>query len=55
LSKVAIARFARTLSTLQKSGVAILTALEIVGKTSGNKVIEAAVFKTKASIKEESR
>ena len=52
LKKVAIARFARTLSTLQKSGVAILTALEIVGKTSGNKVIEAAVFKTKSSIKE---
>lgn len=52
LKKVAIARFARTLSTLQKSGVSILTALEIVGKTSGNKVIEAAVFKTKASIKE---
>ncbi|MDP3787559.1 MAG: type II secretion system F family protein [Candidatus Omnitrophota bacterium] len=52
LKKVAIARFARTLSTLQKSGVSILTALEIVGKTSGNKVIEAAVFKTKSSIKE---
>lgn len=52
LKKVAIARFARTLSTLQRSGVSILTALEIVGKTSGNKVIEAAVFKTKVSIKE---
>ena len=52
LKKVAIARFARTLSTLQKSGVSILTALEIVGKTSGNKVIEAAVSQTKSSIKE---
>lgn len=52
LKKVAIARFARTLSTLQKSGVSILTALEIVGKTSGNKVIEAAVVQTKSSIKE---
>lgn len=52
LRKVAIARFARTLSTLQKSGVSILTALEIVGKTSGNKVIEAAVLQTKLSIKE---
>lgn len=52
LRKVAIARFARTLSTLQKSGVSILTALEIVGKTSGNKVIEAAVMRTKMSIKE---
>lgn len=52
LKKVAIARFARTLSTLQRSGVSILTALEIVGKTSGNKIIEAAVIKTKSSIKE---
>lgn len=52
LRKVAIARFARTLSTLQKSGVSILTALEIVGKTSGNKVIESAVIQTKMSIKE---
>ncbi len=52
MRKVAIARFTRTLSTLQKSGVSILTALEIVGKTSGNKVIEAAVIKTKLSIKE---
>ena len=52
LRKVAIARFARTLSTLQKSGVSILTALEIVGKTSGNKVIEKAIIKTKMSIKE---
>lgn len=52
LKKVAIARFARTLSTLQRSGVSILTALEIVGKTSGNKVIEMAVVHTKASIKE---
>lgn len=52
LRKVAVARFTRTLSTLQKSGVSILTALEIVGKTSGNKVIEMAVIQTKMSIKE---
>lgn len=52
LKKVAITRFSRTLSTLQKSGVGILPALEIVGKTSGNKVIEAVVMKTKLSIKE---
>lgn len=52
MRKVAIARFTRTLSTLERSGVSILTALEIVGKTSGNKVVEAAVLKTKSSIKE---
>lgn len=52
LQKVAVSRFSRTLSTLTKSGVSILTALEIVGKTSGNKVIEVAVNKTRESIKE---
>ncbi len=52
LQKVAIARFARTLSTLVRSGVPILTALEIVAKTAGNKVIEKAVLSARASIKE---
>ncbi len=52
LQKVAVSRFSRTLSTLTKSGVSILTALEIVGKTSGNKVIEVAVNKTRDAIKE---
>ena len=41
--KVAISKFTRTLSTLIKSGVPILSALEIVGKTSGNKVVEIAI------------
>lgn len=50
--KMAISRFARTLSTLTKSGVPILSALEIVGKTSGNKVIEVAVHNVRDSIKE---
>ncbi len=43
LTKVAISKFSRTLSTLVKSGVPILSALEIVAKTSGNLVIENAV------------
>ncbi len=50
--KVAIARFARTLSTLVKSGVQILAALEIVSETSGNKVISNAVMQVRASIRE---
>ncbi|MCM8791810.1 MAG: type II secretion system F family protein [Candidatus Omnitrophica bacterium] len=50
--KLAIARFCRTLSTLVKSGVNILNALEIVGKTSGNKVIEEAANKCRQAIKE---
>ncbi len=52
LQKVAIARFSRTLATLVKSGVPILGALEIVAKTSGNKVVERAVMAARTSIKE---
>jgi type IV pilus assembly protein PilC len=52
LRKVAIARFARTLSTLVKSGVPILNSLEIVARTSGNKVIEVAVDQVRANIRE---
>ncbi len=50
--KVAVSKFSRTLSTLVKSGVPILTALEIVGKTAGNRVIEDAVEKVRTSIRE---
>ena len=52
LQKVVIARFSRTLATLVKSGVPILSSLEIVAKTSGNKVVEQAVLAARASIKE---
>jgi len=52
LQKVAIARFSRTLATLANSGVPILSALEIVAKTSGNKVVEVAVLSARTSIKE---
>ena len=52
LKKVAVARFSRTLSTMISSGVPILDALEIVAKTAGNKVIEAALMKTRSSISE---
>lgn len=52
IRKVAVSKFSRTLATLVKSGVPILSALEIVGKTSGNKVIENAVSKVRSSIRE---
>jgi type IV pilus assembly protein PilC len=52
LRKFVIARFARTLATLVKSGVPILGSLEIVAKTAGNKVVEQAVMSARASIKE---
>lgn len=50
--KVAISKFTRTLSTLIKSGVPILAALEIVGKTSGNKVIEIAIENVRNNVRE---
>ncbi len=50
LNKTAIARFARTLSTMLQSGVPILQSLEIVAKTSGNKVIEEWLFKVKEEV-----
>jgi len=52
IRKVAITKFTRTLSTLIKSGVPILAALEIVEKTAGNTVIETAITKVRASINE---
>jgi type IV pilus assembly protein PilC len=50
LLKVAIAKFTRTLGVLIRSGVNILTALDITAKTASNVVIEDAVLKTKVSI-----
>jgi type IV pilus assembly protein PilC len=44
LRKVALSRFSRTFSTLIKSGVPILGALEIVANTAGNRVVEDAVL-----------
>jgi type IV pilus assembly protein PilC len=43
--KTAISRFARTLETLLASGVAIIEALNITAKSSGNMVIEKTVKK----------
>ncbi|MFC1501377.1 type II secretion system F family protein [Elusimicrobiota bacterium] len=55
LKKVAVAKFSRTFGTLIKSGVPILQALDTVGKTSGNKVIENAIQNAKLSIREGER
>ncbi len=48
--KVAVSRFARTMSTLSRSGVPVLAALEIVERTIGNEVISRAVKSSKSSI-----
>ena len=49
--KVAIARFARNFATMTHSGVPILQSLGIVGETSGNYVIEAALRKVQDSVR----
>ena len=52
IKKVAVSKFTRTLSTMLQSGVPILDALQVVAKTAGNKIIEAAVFRVADSIAE---
>lgn len=55
LKKVAVSKFTRTLSTLVKSGIPILEALDTVAQTSGNKVIEKAIYEARDSVKEGSK
>lgn len=52
MRKVAIAKFTRTLGTLVGSGVPILESLEITAKTSGNKVVERAIYEVRKAISE---
>lgn len=50
IQKSAVARMSRTLSTLLSSGVSVVDALEIAGRTAGNKVIEDALIRSKESV-----
>jgi type IV pilus assembly protein PilC len=52
LRKVAVAKFTRTMGTMLASGVAILEALDIVAKTSGNRTIEKAIYNVRSGIAE---
>ena len=52
LKKVAVAKFSRTLATMMQSGVPIMEGMGIVSRTSGNKIIEIALMKTRQSISE---
>lgn len=52
LQKVAVARFTRTFGTLIKSGVPILTSLEITEEASGNAVLMKAVNEVKEDVKQ---
>lgn len=49
--KVAVSRFARTLSTLTRSGVPVLAALEIVERTIGNEVLATDIRNSEVNIK----
>ena len=51
VQQVAVARWSRTLSSLMSAGVPLLLALEIVGKTGGNVVVEEAMDGVIASVK----
>ena len=51
VQKVALARFSRTFSSLVAAGVPMLEAIDITGRTSGNKVIELAMFEVGESVK----
>jgi len=51
VQKVAIARWARTLSSLTSAGVPVMQALDIVGKTAGNTVVEESMDKVVESVK----
>jgi len=50
-SKVCLARFSRTFATLIRSGVPIMSTLDIVSNTSGNAVVEEAVTASRESVR----
>lgn len=52
LRKIAVARFCRTLATLTSSGVPILDGLEICARTSGNAIVEDAIYSVRKSVEE---
>ena len=51
VQKVCLARFSRTYSALIAAGVPMLQAIEITGRTAGNRVIEQAMEKVRESVK----
>ncbi|MBI5158151.1 MAG: type II secretion system F family protein [Acidimicrobiia bacterium] len=51
VQKVAISRFARTLSVLTRTGVPVLQALDIVATTSGNSLVADAISDVQSSVK----
>jgi type IV pilus assembly protein PilC len=50
IQKTAVARFCRTFGSLSRSGVPILTALEIVRDTAGNQIISNAIDEARREV-----
>jgi type IV pilus assembly protein PilC len=50
VQKIALARFSRTFSGLIAAGVPMLEAIDITGRTSGNRVIEKAMDEVRKSV-----
>jgi type IV pilus assembly protein PilC len=51
VQKVAISRFARTMSVLSRTGVPVLQALDIVSVTAGNAMVSTALRDVQESVK----
>jgi type IV pilus assembly protein PilC len=51
ITKIAVARFSRTFSSLMSSGVSVLDALEITGKAVGNRVIQKELVQISAEVR----
>jgi type IV pilus assembly protein PilC len=52
IRKVAVSKFTRTLATMLQAGVPIITSLDIVAGTAGNKVVEEALLDCRSAIAE---
>ncbi|MDR1545373.1 MAG: type II secretion system F family protein [Deltaproteobacteria bacterium] len=52
MRKVAVSKFTRTLATMLQAGVPIITSLDIVAGTAGNKVVEEALIDSRSAIAE---
>ena len=52
VKKVAVAKFSRTLATMLQAGVPIISSLDIVASTAGNKIVEDAIIESRIAITE---
>jgi type IV pilus assembly protein PilC len=48
--KIALARWSRTMSSLVSAGVPMLEAIDVTGRTAGNRVVENAMASVRASV-----